>query len=175
MSVYTSTYGSLYGNFPDIPLDAEVDLNLGGTWTDISTYAYQREGTAPAIEITRGRPDETSKATPSGCKMQWNNRDGRFTRQNPTGPYYGVLTQNTPVRVSVPWTGTYLRFEDDQVSFTGTPGLSLNPAGDLELQIDLQPSAPLGTLAAPVKLVGKTQEQRPKRDATRAVRMSFLA
>jgi hypothetical protein len=33
----------------------------------------------------------------------------------------------------------------------------------------------LGTLAAPVKLVGKTQEQRPKRDATSAMRMSFLA
>lgn len=65
MSVYTALYGATYGGqaFPLSPLDLECQLYLGGAWTDVTSYAYQREGTSPAVNITRGRPDERSTAT----------------------------------------------------------------------------------------------------------------
>src|SRR6185369_11213579 len=39
------------------------------------------------------------------------NRDGRFSRRNPTGPYYGQLTFNTPIWMTVdPGSGPVTRF-----------------------------------------------------------------
>lgn len=88
------------------PID--VDLALGAdpfadpsTWswtTDITSYAYVREGGASG---KCGRLNEQSIAGPSWCELLLNNRDGRFTRLNPTGPYYGQLRRNTPVRVRI--------------------------------------------------------------------------
>lgn len=137
---YGSVYGATYGGvpFPQGPLDVAVELDLAGTWTDITTYALQREGTSPPITIQKGRPDETSQATPSSCSMQWNNRDGRFSPRNPTGPYYGQLGRNTPVRVSVPDSGTYLRFADDAVSYVSCPDSStLRLTGNFDVRLDM--------------------------------------
>lgn len=69
-AVYGPFYGYGYGGFPFGVLDAMVELDLAGTWTDITTCTLQREGTSPPIAITRGRPDETAQATPSTCTMQ---------------------------------------------------------------------------------------------------------
>lgn len=136
-TTYPAYYPATYGvAFPDAPLDAEVDLDLGGTWTDITAYALQREGTSPPITITRGRQDETSSVTPSACGMQWNNRSGQFSPRNPGGPYYGLLGRNTPVRVSVPGTGTAYRAEDDSVSYCSAP--AQNITGNIDIRVDMQ-------------------------------------
>ena len=82
MSVYTQYYGSLTGG--GFPLDIETALLLGGTWTDITEYTYNR--TVPAFTIQRGTPDENSQVSPSSMTGQINNRGGQFTSRNPAGP-----------------------------------------------------------------------------------------
>ena len=136
MSVYTAFYESVYGGFPAGVLDATVELSMDG-WTDISSYVLQREGTEPAITVSRGRPDETSSATPSSAAMQWNNRNGQFSPRNPTGPYYGLLGRNTPLRISVPDSGTYLRFADfADTSITCADSTALHITGSIDIRID---------------------------------------
>jgi hypothetical protein len=127
----------------------QAALDLAGTWTDISTYLYNRS--LPGITITRGRPDETSQATPSKMTGQLNNRDGRFTSRNPAGPYYPDLTRNTAIRLSVPDSGTYLRLENDSVSYASMPASGVLPSGSATLDIrfdmeltDWQPSCIAG-------------------------------
>lgn len=91
------------GNLPDggtggaIGLTVEIFVN--SAWTDISQWVYYRAG-ATQIPITRGRGDEVSDPPPQTATLVLNNRDGRFSPRNPTGPYYGQLTMNTPIRIS---------------------------------------------------------------------------
>lgn len=98
---------------PDRRLLIEAYLALGAdltaasstwTWTRITDYVrYQ-----PGINVTSGRFDESSRVTPGSGRFQLDNRDGRFSRNNPTGPYYGQLSRNTPVLVTAnPGTGAY--------------------------------------------------------------------
>jgi hypothetical protein len=141
MSVYTSTYASVYGGppFPESPLDVAVELDLAGTWTDITTYAMQRDGTSPPITIQRGRPSETSQATPSSAAFELNNRNGNFSPRNPAGEYYGQLAvRNNPLRISVPDSGVYLRFADDQVSYAAGPSTGLvEIEGTIDIRVDM--------------------------------------
>jgi len=126
--------------FPQQPLDLRVDLQLGGTWTGVtSSYAYQRDGSQPPIAITRGRPDETSTAVASTCSWEWNNRDGRFSPKNPLGPYYGLLVRNTPVRWSVPAQSAYLRMEANSSDRAfAADNATLHVTGSLEVRLALR-------------------------------------
>src|SRR5690349_24338994 len=54
------------------------------------------------VSISRGQPDESTRANPGRCSFQLNNRDGRFSPRNPLSPLYGKIGRNQPVRVSVP-------------------------------------------------------------------------
>lgn len=138
-STYLDTYGVPSAAFPLSPLDLECQLNLAGTWTDVTGYAYQREGTSPPVVITRGRPNETSQAVPATCAWQWNNRDGRFSPRNPLSPYYGSLGRNTPVRWSVPAQSNYLRCEANQSDRAYVNSNStISVTGSLELRIALR-------------------------------------
>lgn len=92
--------------FPATPLGMTVELALGAdldadpatwAWTDISGYVMARDG----MTVTVGRSDEASRVEPSSLAMLVNNSDGRFSRLNPVGAYYGTLHRNTPVRVTV--------------------------------------------------------------------------
>ena len=121
--------------FPQSPLDAMTELDLDGTWTDISSYVYQRDN----ITITRGKQDESTTTQPSTLTQTWNNRDGRFSSKNPLGAYYGTFGRNTPVRVSVPDQSTYLRLEDDAVSYISCPASSgIEIAGDFDVRLDVK-------------------------------------
>jgi len=80
------------------PIGLTVEIFIKSAWTDISSYVYYRGNVGAAI--TRGRADETSQIQPQTAKVVLNNRDGRFSPRNPTGPYYGQLTRNTPIRIS---------------------------------------------------------------------------
>ena len=157
MSVYSSTYSALYGDFPLVPIGIETDLYLG-SWTDMTSYVYQRN----AMQITRGRQSESATITPSQCTMTLNNRDGRFSIRNPNGAWYGELRQNTPFRLSVPNAltggGTYLRMEDDQVSNASCPdSTALHITGTLDVRIDCQLSGYNGGQS----LIGKATVAAP--------------
>lgn len=76
-----------------------------GTWgleTDVSAFVrYPGSDGGQAIEYTAGRNDEASQVDPSTMNLTLDNRDGRFSTKNPTGPYYGSLRRNTPIRMGV--------------------------------------------------------------------------
>lgn len=104
--------------FPTQPLGGRTELALGanpdadpatwaGLWTDISTDVNLRD----KITITRGRGDEASTSQPSTMNLTLNNTAGKYVRLNPTGPYYGLLNKNTPVRQWVdPGSGMDVRY-----------------------------------------------------------------
>jgi hypothetical protein len=79
-----------------------AEIYLGGLgWVDISPYIYYRDGSTK-VSISRGRPDESagSLPPPQSCSFQLNNRGAhQFSPRNPTGPYYGLIGRNTPIRV----------------------------------------------------------------------------
>lgn len=130
--------------FPQSPLDLRVELNLAGAWTNITPYLYQRDGEQAPVKISRGKPDEATQANPSTCSFELNNRDGRFSPRNPMSPYFGLLNQNTPVRVSVPAGVTTLRLEDapdgsDGAAYVSCPSTAaLSPSSALDLRVDLE-------------------------------------
>lgn len=159
MSVYTPLYTPLYGGaYPQSILDVEVDIlpsgSLNDAWSDITGDAYQRD--TPAISITKGRPNQSSSATPSSCSLSINNRSGNYSFQNPMGLWYGQIGRNTPIRVSVPDEATYLRLEQDTISSASCPDAAgLNITGDTDLRVDVALSSfaggglgDAGTLAA---------------------------
>lgn len=90
--------------FPASPLPIKVELLLNGSWTDISSYVYQRD----TIVITRGRPNESSVIQPGSMLLTLNNRDGRFSPKNTSSPYYPYLVRNTQIRLSVTATSNSL-------------------------------------------------------------------
>jgi len=125
--------------FPQSPLDLRCEVDLSGTWTDVTAYAYQRDGQQPPVRITRGRPDESAQANPSACAWQWNNRDGRFSPKNPLSPHYGMLGRNTPVRWSVPAKSNYLRLENGNSDRAFVQdGSALHVTGSIEVRAALR-------------------------------------
>lgn len=88
----------------DVQNAVKVELQIGGTWTDITTYVYYRD----KIHITRGTPDETTQWVPSTCTFTVNNADGRFSPRKADGPWYGQFGRNSPIRVSKFINGNYV-------------------------------------------------------------------
>lgn len=107
--------------FPRTPT---VELNLNGTWTDISADVYQRD----VIEITRGRTDEAGAPTPSRLTLTLDNRTGKYSPRNPMGAYYGVLSRNTPIRVGLPESPTF-DATSNPVAGTGDLSWTHTPVG----------------------------------------------
>lgn len=92
--------------FPSTQLDAIVQIALGAdlslpstswAWTDVTSYVFARD----QITITRGRGDGYSEMPPSQARFVVDNRDGRWTRTNPVGAWYGQLARSTPVRIRI--------------------------------------------------------------------------
>lgn len=81
----------------NIPIPVRVEWLLGGTWVDLTDRTYTRQ----SIEIERGIPDEGSRADPTKCSFQVNNRDGQLSLRNPMSDYYDSLGRNIPARVLI--------------------------------------------------------------------------
>lgn len=80
-----------------IALGADLAASpLSWAWEDITRFVRFDLG----IEAVKGR-SENGTVTTDQCRMKLDNRDGRFCRRNPTGPYYGLLSMNTPIWVMV--------------------------------------------------------------------------
>ena len=94
------TTESLVVNFPGRPPNAlgfKAELNLNGTWTDITAYVMLRD----QVTISgMGRADETGTITASSLTLTLRN-DGRFTPRNSSSPYYPNIVRNCQVRISV--------------------------------------------------------------------------
>lgn len=87
----------------EIALGADITADPGTwAWTDITDYCMVSAG---GVRIRRGKSDRQSTVQPSQCDVLLNNGDGRFSRLNPLGAYYGQLSKNTPIRVQACETG----------------------------------------------------------------------
>jgi hypothetical protein len=87
---------SRFTSYVEIALGADLTgTPTSWSWTDISSFTHQPSG----INIQRGRPDWFSQTPPARCNLTLINNGGRFVPRNPTGPYYGSLRRNTPLRV----------------------------------------------------------------------------
>lgn len=91
-------------NGGNIGVAVEVYLGAYG-WVDVTDFTQYRDGSAK-LNISRGRPDEAGTYQPQTASIMLNNRDFRFSPRNPTGPYYGLIGRNTPVRISRMHDGT---------------------------------------------------------------------
>lgn len=85
--------------------DLTVELWYSGGWNDVTTDVR----IAPAIVITRGKPDQASRTPPATLGLTFNNRDGKYSPRNPGSSLYGLIGRNTPICISV----------DDLVRFVG--------------------------------------------------------
>jgi len=126
--------------FPDF----RNELKINGSWVDVTSYSYTRD----SARITRGRPDEWSQAVPppSMLACTLDNRSGRFSPRNPTGPYFGLLGRNQPIRNSVPGDGTVAcrlpgRYGTDNV--TTPDNAALHITGDIDIRVDVTLDNPL--------------------------------
>lgn len=119
--------------FPQTPLDIQVDLEIDGAWTEITSDVYGRD----AIDIRRGRSNEEGQIGPGACSLTLNNRSGKYSPRNPTGVYYGKIGRNTPIRVSVNHGEAYLNIADT-VGDRGTTvdHASLDITGDIDVRFE---------------------------------------
>lgn len=120
--------------FPQEPLAVLVELQAGGTWTDITQDVYTRN----PITVTRGRADEGARADPAKCVLVINNRSGQYSPRNPNSPYFGLIGRNTPVRVSATEGTTYLLLPGGASDKVTTPdAAALDIAGDIDIRVDV--------------------------------------
>ncbi|MFI6105849.1 hypothetical protein [Streptomyces sp. NPDC051310] len=111
-----------------------VELQQDGSWEDITGRAYHRD----PIEISTGRRAEGSRADPTDISLTINNRDGEFSDLNPLSPRYGKLTPNTPIRVAMPGSESYLRLDRTTTGIATTPDTAaLDITGDIDVRVEL--------------------------------------
>lgn len=133
--------------FPASVLPIKAQMKIDSVWTDV-TSRVRNEGD---IAITGGFAPEQTTLSPCNIAFTLNNRDGLFTDDNPSSPYYGLLPVNTPFRVGVDEPTTFLR-QFNKINtdpLTGSMSsvgwiqtddkASLDVTGDLDLRIEIDP------------------------------------
>jgi hypothetical protein len=114
-----------------VDLDLRGELHIGGTWVDATGNILQRQ----ALVHSRGRQDQGARVDPSTCRPLLNNTDGRFSPDNPMGPYYGLFGRNTPFRLSVRAGTPALELDGNAANNASTPDhASLDITGDIDLR-----------------------------------------
>lgn len=77
-----------------------VELQLGGAWVDVSASVSMDSQDGVTVRPAC-RASEFDDIQPGSCSFVLLNRDGRWTPDNPTSPYYPNLTEGAGVRVTV--------------------------------------------------------------------------
>lgn len=115
------------------PGDIDCDLLLGGTWTPVAADVFYDAG----VGISRGSRVEGGQIERAEAQMVFDNRDGRYSPRNPTGPYYGQLGRNTRLRLGVHAGLTRM------VSLSGIGGgwstpdnATVSITGDIDVRVD---------------------------------------
>ncbi|MFJ4863392.1 hypothetical protein [Streptomyces sp. NPDC088748] len=111
-----------------------TELQIGGVWTDISNDVYSR---SPVV-IERGRREEDAAVGPSKGRLQLNNRQFKYSPDNPRSPNYGLIGPNTPLRFSVAGSESYLATTGVTGDVLTTPDhASLDIVGDIDVRVEL--------------------------------------
>lgn len=149
MTVYSDTYSDSYLDTYGVPsalpgypdgsaLDARLELQLNGKWTDF-TAAAMPDGGAYG-QVKSGQPDGAQQPVPSGMNAAWDNPGYSLSPRNSGSPYYPYIRQGTPARLSLasPY-GTYLRLEGAAGSYAWCPEASrLDITGSMDVQVELR-------------------------------------
>lgn len=122
--------------------DVTVELHYSGGWHDITPDVRQAE----PVEISWGTKDETTTAAPLQLALTLDNRAGTYSPRNPRSPLFGLIGRNSPIRVRLGESVVSLLLpgqpDDSQAgdAYVSAPDTaSLDPAGDIDFRIDLQP------------------------------------
>jgi len=95
-----------------------ADLTASPTtwvWIDVTADVLYSD----KLNISQGRSDESSQATPASFNFTLLNTAGNYTPYSPNGTYYPNVKRNTPVRASFDTgTGTHVLFYGYAVGFT---------------------------------------------------------
>lgn len=136
-------------------LDLRGELQIGGVWVDATGKILKRQ----SLSHTRGRQDQASRVDPSTLRPLLNNTDGRFSPDNPLGPYYGQFGRNTPFRLSLAAGSPALVLPGNVGDHASTPDdASLDITGDIDVRVDAQLANWAESTAAAadtVELIGK--------------------
>lgn len=115
-----------------------VELDLNGTWTDITTDVRYDGG----VQITRGQSGEGSAQETSRATVMLDNRTGKYSPRNPNSAYYGTIGRNTPIRICKNQ-GTKcfegLGSSTPTMRFQTIDKTTLAITGDLDIRIDVEP------------------------------------
>lgn len=122
-----------------------VELNINGTWTDVSGDVQYADG----IVITRGSSAEGGEVNPSLATFTLDNTSGNYSPQNPVGAYYGYLNYGIECRVAKAY-GTvamdtigfdYVVNDNSKPvdRFRALSTSALNITGDIDIRVDVEP------------------------------------
>jgi hypothetical protein len=127
--------------FPQTPLPISVELQINGTWTDVSTDVRSQGGTE-AITIQRGITSSGGMlADRSTCNLTLDNNSGNYSNRNPRSPYFGYLGRNIPLRVSVAHGTPWLDVSEGGTEHATTPDAAvLGVTGDIDIRADIEPA-----------------------------------
>lgn len=120
--------------FPEDPLDARTEFQIGGVWTDLTKYAM----TGDIITHTRGRKADGQAVDPASCSVRLKSPGGLFSRRNPRSQYFEKIGRNTPMRLSVASGQQRLVLPDGLGHRVSTPSATaLNVSGSLDVRIEV--------------------------------------
>ena len=114
-------------------LDLRGELFIGGVWVDATGKILTRQD----LRHMRGRHDQGARVDPSTLRPLLNNTDGRFSPDNPMGPYYGQFGRNTPFRLSLRAGSPFLDLPGNAGDRVTTPDdAALDITGDIDIRVD---------------------------------------
>ncbi|MFE7273046.1 hypothetical protein [Streptomyces sp. NPDC057623] len=114
-------------------LDLRGELFIGGVWVDATGMILKRQ----SLKHVRGRHDQGDRVDPSTLRPLLNNTDGRFSPDNPLGPYYGQFGRNTPFRLSLRAGTPALDMPEGSGSSATTPdAAAVSITGDIDVRFD---------------------------------------
>jgi len=121
--------------FPQTPLAIKAEFYLNGAWVDVTSRVRLEND----VVITRGASSEQFALSAQQCQFTLNNRDGLYSNRNPNSIYYGKIGRNTPFRIGVTGTGTFLALPGWRAASIRTADKAvLDITGDIDIRADFR-------------------------------------
>src|SRR5690606_2814568 len=134
--------------FPQEPLGTQVEMQIGGAWTDVTGHAQLKD----RITHARGRSGEGQAVDPASCSLTLRSPTGLYSPRNPRSPYFGKLGKNTPTRISIGGSPRLLLPLGQLLARAATPD---TPALGITGSIDIRIEAGIRQLGQVTELCGK--------------------
>jgi len=142
----TPALGVDFSTIPDVrqPHDVQptVEIFMGDEWVDVSSPELRA---GQAVNVRHGRTDWAAAMQAGAASFSLDTRDGALSPNNDTGPNFGNLKRNAPVRIAADIGLTHARHRGstspsakDVVETPSTGALSISDVGDFRVAIDFE-------------------------------------